>query len=170
MEIWRNIDDSYEVSSYGNVKSKDINGIRKYKNGFRKYIRKGKLLTKVPSIDGYLRVKIHGQNVSLSHLVATAFIPNPNGYTVVHHKDHDITNNHVENLEWIDKEEHDKLHCEERKIKVYQYTIDGRLIKVWDSAQDAAIELGLNQSHIWHCCNNKRKTHGGFKWSYAALK
>lgn len=170
MEIWRNIDESYEISSYGNARSKDRIVVQPYKGKNRLHHRKGKLLTKRASEDGYLRVKMHLNYVSLSHLVATAFIPNPNGYTVVHHKDHDFTNNHVENLEWIDREEHDKLHCEERKIKVYQYTIDGRLIKVWNSATEVARELGLNQSHIWGCCNNKRKTHGGFKWSYDALK
>lgn len=43
----------------------------------------------------------------LTHrLVAEAFIPNPNNYTVVHHKDENKLNNSVDNLEWINPKIH----------------------------------------------------------------
>ena len=37
----------------------------------------------------------------MHRIVANAFIPNPNGYTEINHKDYDKTNNCVENLEWV---------------------------------------------------------------------
>ena len=39
-------------------------------------------------------------NYMAHRLVAEYFIDNPNGYTIVHHKDMNKLNNNVENLEW----------------------------------------------------------------------
>jgi len=50
--------------------------------------------------------------------------------------------------------------------KVIQSTMDGIFIKTWESGQIAASELGLLKSKISNCCNGKRKSHGGFTWSF----
>lgn len=165
MEVWKDIDDSYEVSSYGRIRSKDRKITRPYRNGFRTMRRKGVIKKLVESCDGYLRVKLYGKYVSVSHLVAKAFISNPNGYTVVHHKDHNHQNNHVENLEWATKEEHDKLHAVEKTQKVYQYNMNGRLIHIYES-QQACVKDGFNQGHVSDCCLGKRHTHKGYIWKY----
>ena len=47
----------------------------------------------------------------LHRWIAKAFIENPNNYDVVHHKDHNPQNNKIENLQWISKPDHCKLHC-----------------------------------------------------------
>lgn len=165
MEVWKDIDDSYEASSYGRIKSKDRVIVRPYKDGFRIQHRKGKIKKLRPSMDGYLRVKLYGKYKSVSHLVATAFIPNPNGYTTVHHKDHNNQNNHIDNLEWISEEEHTRIHTSEREKKVYQYYLNGRLVKIWDSTNQCS-EGGFSQAHISDCCLGKRMTHKGYLWSY----
>ena len=46
----------------------------------------------------------------LHRWIAKAFIENPNNYDVVHHKDHNPQNNKIENLQWISKPDHCKLH------------------------------------------------------------
>lgn len=57
------------------------------------------------------------------------------------------------------------------KIKrktVYQYTLDGELVKVWSSVAECMKE-GFVKTNISGCCNGKRKTHKGYRWSYVPL-
>lgn len=56
-------------------------------------------------VTGYVRVRVKDLNDNartclLHRLVATAFIPNPNGFPCINHKDEDKTNNNANNLEW----------------------------------------------------------------------
>lgn len=167
-EIWKNIDNNYEVSSYGKARSKERIIEQPYNNTIRVKKLKSRLLTQQPNNkDGYLRVKLYNRYVSLSHLVATAFIPNPNNYTIVHHKDRNVYNNCADNLEWISKKEHDRLHAAEKTKMVAQHDLNtGELLAIFNSTQEAAKETNLNQAHICDCCNGKRQSHGEFKWFY----
>lgn len=54
------------------------------------------------------------------------------------------------------------------KKKVYQYK-DGKLIKEWECAQDAADELGKNVKTISWACNSSGKAYG-YEWSYERKK
>ena len=62
-----------------------------------------------------------------------------------------------------------RLGGEERKRKVYQYTLDIELVKIWDSAKDTK-ESGFQPTHVTACCQGKNNTHKGYKWSYVELK
>lgn len=168
MEVWKDIDNDYEVSNYGNVRSKQRVSIQPYGDGQRVHNLKSRILTQQQSADGYLRVKLHNKYISVSHLVATAFIPNPNGYTVVHHIDHNPLNNCVENLCWTEKNHHDLVHSQEKAKQVYQYTLDGTLVRIWTSTNECG-RNGYTQSKISQCCNELRNQHKGFKWSYTPL-
>jgi len=50
--------------------------------------------------------------------------------------------------------------------KVYQYSKEGVLIKVWDYVTDASINLNIPKTNISNCALGKRKTAGGFVWRY----
>lgn len=49
---------------------------------------------------------------------------------------------------------------------VYQFSLNGTLIKQWDMIKTASEELGINASGIGACCNGRCKTFAGFVWSY----
>ncbi len=84
----------YMVSNTGKVKSlKSSRGISAYEND-----------------DGYLIVPLRNSSIDqqqckrpVHRLVALAFIDNPNNKPEVDHIDQDKTNNHVDNLRWVDR-------------------------------------------------------------------
>jgi hypothetical protein len=47
-----------------------------------------------------------------------------------------------------------------------QKTLDGELIKIWDSAKQVQRETLFSQGNISNCCNGKYKQSYGFKWEY----
>jgi group I intron endonuclease len=55
-----------------------------------------------------------------------------------------------------------KIMTEKRGIKIGQYSLDGTLIKTFDSIKNASDELKV--STIWKAVNGKSKTAGGFIW------
>jgi hypothetical protein len=52
--------------------------------------------------------------------------------------------------------------------KVFQYRINGDIVKVYESIK-SAIEDGFTGSNITACCQGKAKSHANFIWSYAEL-
>lgn len=62
-----------------------------------------------------------------------------------------------------------KLSAETIKKKskpVNQYSLDGTFIKTWIGASEAMKELGIDKSSIGRVCKGKKKSAGGYKWSY----
>lgn len=63
-----------------------------------------------------------------------------------------------------------KSHNAQYKIPIEQLSLDGELIKGWNSARDVQNELGFFESNINKCCNGHINTYKGFKWRYAEQK
>jgi hypothetical protein len=97
MSIWKAVEGfpGYEVSDTGKVRStlwgspRELSPVKRGKDNPRLYVnlRRDK--------------KNHSQYVS--KLVATAFVPNPEGHHIVDFKDGDLTNNSADNLMWVDR-------------------------------------------------------------------
>lgn len=95
MEIWKDIlgyEDKYQVSNYGNVRSLN------YLNTGSTKIMKGNTAGIYTTIGLCKNNKVETKYIH--RLVAEIFIPNPNNYPCINHKDENPRNNRVENLEW----------------------------------------------------------------------
>jgi len=77
----------------------------------------GNLVTHCVDKDGLMYVTLDNQIESVAKLVLETFSKNPNNYTEIHHKDNDIWNNHILNLEW--SKEKENIVLENRKHRKY---------------------------------------------------
>lgn len=121
---------------------------------------------------GYLKVdlwdKQKRKKLFVHRLVAEAFLPNPNGYPQINHKDEDKTNNAVENLEWCTNRYNMNYGKQtERGKKVVQCSKTGEPIAVWNSISAAARAVGRSVSSVTLCCQGKRNYCGGYRWEYS---
>lgn len=102
-EKWKPIagyEDIYEVSSLGNIRSKT----RVMSNG---KTLKGKTLKPYANKNTqHLQIMLHKGDSHKMHyvrrLVASAFVENPQHYTVVKHIDGNKNNNSADNLIWVE--------------------------------------------------------------------
>lgn len=62
-----------------------------------------------------------------------------------------------------------KMSDSHTKKKIYQYSLDGILVGIWNHSKEAAETLKFNRSGICMCCNGQLKTHKGYRWSYEPL-
>lgn len=117
---------------------------------------------------GYLEFGFNGKPVYSHRFIAECFLPNPKKLPEVNHKDENKANNCVDNLEWcthkynINHGTRNKRVSTSRKNKscskkVYQYTLDGKFVKEWNSINEIGKKLGYNISIICMCCKGKCK-------------
>lgn len=170
-EIWKGIEDypNYEISSHGRVRSLNYKGTG----------RIGLLKPRINGI-GYALVWLFkdgvGRTYSIHRLVAKAFIPNPDGKTEIDHINANRSDNRLENLRWASSSENSQnpitnkrqsVAAYQQYVKVSQYTLDGKFIRVWDSIASASKGTGVCDRTIWRICTGRTKNPKKFIWHYA---
>lgn len=186
-EIWKSVEGFeglYEVSNLGRVRSLD----REVRNRGGIAVKRGKILSPKNVNTNYKAVNLWKKNkgyMRLVHrLVAIAFLPNPENLPQVNHKDEDPSNNNVNNLEWCDSAYNANygtaIARRSAKTKgvprpqngkpIAQYTKDGRLVKIYLTAMEAARALTADNSSICHCANGAYKSSYGYVWRWVDVE
>ena len=162
-EIWKDIegyDGKYQVSNLGRVRSVDRIALVGGFNHNKTMLYRGKIRKQTLTTAGYLIVPMHKYpNISVHRAVAKAFVFGYFEGAQVNHKDENKQNNRAENLEWVTCKENINYGSHNQKCKfkknlvqghpVQQYTIDGKLIKTYETKNDAV--RTLKTSHKTLC-------------------
>ena len=176
-EVWADIpgyEGLYQASTLGNIRS-----LFRYRKQLKpaKYSR------------DYLQVVLYKgkkkECVTVHRLVAMAFLPNPNNFPEVNHKDENKLNNRLENLEWCTRaynnsygtaiERHVRntnyysfayLTSRQKKmIPVLQF-LDGKRLAKYESSRIASDTTGIARENIIAALKGRRKSAGGYQWEY----
>lgn len=167
--------DNYSVSDAGNVKNVITGNTLKVnvnkQNGY-----------------GYVTLCCNGvkHKTTVHRLVAIAFIPNPNNLPCINHKDEFAkTDNSVSNLEWCDRRYNNvygtarermvatrrrsdgyKAHNAKQVAQIDKRT--GKVLAVYESANEAGRILGISDSHICEVANHRpnHHTYKGYRWEW----
>lgn len=144
IHIWKDIkgwEEYYEVSDRGEVRNK----------------QSGNLIVGDRNNCGYLRVTLYNkdnnppkQRFFRHRLVAEHFIPNEFGLREVNHKDLNLDNNTVENLEWVSRTDNE-IHSHEfgsKPFKPYRVLFSNGENRIFKSAGTLAEELGITRAAV----------------------
>lgn len=171
IEIWREVEgyEGYQVSNFGRVKS--LNYQR---------TNQERVLRPLKISSGYLQVVLwkdrKAKRLLVHRLVAQAYIPNPNNYPQVNHKDEDKTNNCVENLEWVTASYNTNFgtrnerimatHNTRKTCRAEQPVIASRngTERLFKSQMEAARQLGLYVGCVNNCLLGRQHHAGG--WAF----
>lgn len=173
-EIWKPIPleeyvGFYEISSLGRVRS--VDRLLNCNGGVRLY--KGQILKPAVTNCGYNQItlcknqKLH--TFRLCRLVAKAFVPNPNNFPCVNHKDECKTNDVYTNLEWVDYKTNNNYGSRNERIGNKQSRKRVRCIETGEefpSLSSIQRTLGYSHNDISMVCRGLHQTAYGHHWEF----
>lgn len=176
-EVWKDIvgyEGLYQISNLGRVKS-----LKRYVNHPKGGVKvvpekiKGLFYQK----DGRPRVELSKGNLNrkflVYRLVAQAFIPNPNNYPCINHKDENPTNNSIENLEWCTHKYNMNYGTRTHRTAIAKYKPVGMyyptlnvLMRVFDSIKETSSYFSVTKSIVSKSLRSESKTVKGYKLKF----
>ena len=195
IEIWRTAIvngepwENYQVSNFGKIMS-----LKYGRTGKSKLKRLNKTKTGYQQVR--LSKNGKKDTFYVHRIVAETFLPNPENLPQVNHKiegDKGKSINMVffnkdgtidkerTTIEWVTVKENINYATRNERAgkaiskantngklskKVLQFTLDDEFVREWPSLAECG-RNGFCQGHVSRCCQDKRKSHKGFKWCYA---
>lgn len=153
-EEWKVIAEfpQYLISNYGRVKNSKNNHIMI--GGYDK--------------DGYRQVTFSVDkkqyNRRVCRLVAIAFVPNPNKFPVVNHKDEVKDNDYYKNLEWCTVLYNNNYGTKCNSMRKSVICVETN--QIYKGLREAERQTGIFHANISRCCRNPNYTIKGFHWKY----
>lgn len=182
-EMWKDVEGYegyYQVSNKGRVKGLERTvyaGRGRTRKQYEKIMSDNKHNGR-----GYKLVSLSKDGISknkyIHRLVAEAFIKNGNNFPQVNHKDEDVGNNRVDNLEWCTQKYNNNYGTKKERLSeilrknnvhckpVLRISKTGFIIKKYDSINDASKEMNVSSQAISDCLRGKQKHSAGYRWEY----
>ena len=148
-------EDYYEVSSDGDLRS----------------LGSGRVLAKNSMGAGYVKADLWKDGgrmqTSVHRIVASAFVPRPDGCDEVNHKNGNKTDNRASNLEWVTRS--DNVNHAYYALGYRVNSVTATNCKTGNAVTypsvEAAVRSGFDSAHIYRCLLGERKTHKGHTWT-----
>lgn len=105
----------------------------------------------------------------IHRLVAETFLPNPNNYPEVNHKDGNKSNNHINNLEWCSIS-HNRKHCRrelKHNLNTLKVTIDNKTTE-YEFCKEYCEKNNVKYTTLMNALNCHRKKPK--EWSYITFE
>lgn len=179
IEIWKDIEGyegMYQVSNIGRVRALD-----RVKPNSGGQIAKGHILPQSDNGHGYRFVSLwkfnKGRRFYVHRLVASAFIPNPNNFPIINHKDENKSNNRYENLEWCTQKYNINYGNHMKRLKesyiangnnrpIDVYDKNGAFLKTFDCSNEVCKELGVHRRGLYLVCQGVAKSYKGYRFAF----
>ena len=123
------------------------------------------LVKQTVGVTGKYSIGLPSGSCEVHRLVAEVYIPNPQDFTYVTHKNKDKLDNNVENLQW----------SKTIKIPTKSHPFAGKraVIRIgegeqrrYSSIREAAEDMNVNSSSIIRVCQQPGRTCRGYEWKY----
>jgi hypothetical protein len=150
---------NYECSNYGRIRNRT--------NG---NILKGALIASGYKINRLKNDYNKQINERTHRIIAKIFLGSPKIGQTVDHINRIRSDNKVTNLRWATKSEQRLNSSKPRKKKgreIYQYDLDGNLIKKWNKLSDIMCDLKCQNRGIIDVCKGRKESYKDSKWAYA---
>lgn len=152
-EIWKHYDGKMYISNLGRCKKNN-------------YI----LTFEISDKTSYLATRYKNKHLSIHRLVAELFLSNPDNKDIVNHKDGNIYNNKVDNLEWVTRSENCKHAINTGLVQTVKKVVHidiNNVETVYNSCKEASDILKINASSINKCCKGRiHKVVSGDRFRY----